>query len=99
MNATRVGLLVATAIFVLFLLSKLRPRLPRRGGRTAAGGRQPRTPRRARAALAREEMRIWRRIERLDPAVQERLYRRLGERLGHRGSAGPEARGEPTPDV
>ena len=71
MDPWRIGLLIAAGIFCLFLLSKLRPRLP---------ARQPPEPR-ASGPSERAERRAWRLVRRLPLAAQERLLARLERSL------------------
>jgi len=70
MDGWRVGLLVATGAFFVFLLSKLRPRLDQHRPRLARPARRPRAERRA-----------WLRLRRLPRSAQRRIYERLGRSL------------------
>ena len=67
MDPWRFGLLIAAGGFFLFLLSKLRPRLP---------SRAPRSPR-LKSRAERAEERAWKQLQRLPRSAQERLQVRL----------------------
>ncbi len=67
MDPWRLGLLIAAAVFLLFLLSKLRPRLPGR----EAPSQQPKT------RSDRRELKVWRQLQRLPRSAQKRVQQRL----------------------
>jgi hypothetical protein len=67
MDPWRIGLTVMTAIFVAFIVFRLRPRMPEEGTEEAE------------EELTRGEQRLWKRLQKLPRDGQDRLYRRLGQ--------------------
>ena len=69
MDPWRIGLAVMTAIFVAFIVFRLRPRMPEEG------------PDEPEEELTRGEQRLLKQLRKLPREGQDRLYRHLGQLL------------------